>query len=105
MLLTGHNGFIGSVMWPMLKAAGHDVVGLDTYLFESCAFGDAQPDLPSLRMDLRDITARQLQGFDAVIHLAALSNDPLGNVTETLPFQWPRRTSTGSLSASRLSSP
>ena len=80
VLLTGHNGFIGSVMWPMLKAAGHDVVGLDTYLFESCAFGDAQPDLPSLRMDLRDITARQLQGFDAVIHLAALSNDPLGNV-------------------------
>jgi nucleoside-diphosphate-sugar epimerase len=93
VLLTGHNGFIGSVMWPMLKAAGHDVMGLDTYLFEACTFGDAQPDLPSLRMDLRDITAAQLQGFDAVIHLAALSNDPLGNVNAECTYEINHRAS------------
>ena len=80
VLLTGHNGFIGSVMGPMLRAAGHEVIGLDTYLFEKCTFGEPDPALPALRMDLRDVTAEHLRGFDAVIHLAALSNDPLGNV-------------------------
>jgi nucleoside-diphosphate-sugar epimerase len=67
-------------MHPMLSAAGHEVVGLDTYLFEECAFGGPRRALPALRMDLRDVTEADLRGFDAVIHLAALSNDPLGNV-------------------------
>lgn len=80
VLVTGHNGYIGSVLAPMVQAAGHDVVGLDTYLFEGCTFGAEGPALPSLRLDLRDVTVDDLKGFDAVIHLAALSNDPLGNV-------------------------
>jgi nucleoside-diphosphate-sugar epimerase len=65
---------------PMLQAAGHDVVGLDTYLYEACLFGPPVPDVPALRMDLRDVRADHLRGFDAVIHLAALCNDPLGNL-------------------------
>ncbi len=79
VLVTGHNGYIGSVMVPFLKQAGHDIVGLDTYLYEDCTFGPDVPDVPSLRMDLRDVTPGDLAGFDAVIHLAALCNDPLGN--------------------------
>lgn len=80
ILITGHNGYIGSVLTPLARAAGHDVVGLDTYFFDECNFGDAQPDIPSLRLDLRDVEPEHLAGFDAVFHLAALSNDPLGDV-------------------------
>jgi nucleoside-diphosphate-sugar epimerase len=80
VLVTGHNGYIGSVLAPMVRAAGHDVVGLDSYLFEACTFGDDAPAMPARRLDLRDVTVEDLEGFDAVIHLAALSNDPLGNV-------------------------
>jgi nucleoside-diphosphate-sugar epimerase len=77
--VTGHNGYIGSVMVPFLQKAGHEVVGLDTYLYEGCTFGPEIPDPKAMRMDLRDVDASQLRGFDAVIHLAALCNDPLGN--------------------------
>jgi len=77
--VTGHNGYIGSVMVPFLQKAGHEVVGLDTYLYEDCTFGSDVPDVPSMRMDLRDVDPSMLAGFDAVIHLAALCNDPLGN--------------------------
>lgn len=80
ILLTGHNGFIGSVMGPMLAAAGHDVVGLDSFFFEECTFGPSAADVAGLRVDIRDVDAEALRGFDAVIHLAALSNDPLGNL-------------------------
>jgi nucleoside-diphosphate-sugar epimerase len=80
VLVTGHNGYIGSVMVPFLQRAGHEITGLDTYLYEDCTFGREVPDLPSLRMDLRDVTPADLAGFDAVIHLAALCNDPLGNL-------------------------
>lgn len=80
VLVTGHNGYIGSVMVPFLKKAGHDIVGFDTYLYEDCTFGDEVPDVPALRMDLRDVAPADLRGFDAVIHLAALCNDPLGNL-------------------------
>jgi nucleoside-diphosphate-sugar epimerase len=78
--VTGHNGYIGSVMVPFLQKAGHQIVGLDTYLYEECTFGHDVPDVPSIRMDLRDVDATMLHGFDAVIHLAALCNDPLGNM-------------------------
>lgn len=78
--VTGHNGYIGSVMVPFLQKAGHEIIGLDTYLYEGCTFGDEVPDVPSIRMDLRDVDASVLVGFDAVIHLAALCNDPLGNM-------------------------
>ncbi|HEY7683437.1 MAG TPA: SDR family oxidoreductase [Gemmatimonadales bacterium] len=80
VLVTGHNGYIGSVMVPFLQKAGHEIVGLDTYLYEDCTFGPEPADVPSLRMDLRSVTVADVAGFDAVIHLAALCNDPLGNL-------------------------
>jgi nucleoside-diphosphate-sugar epimerase len=80
VLMTGHNGYIGSVMVRVLADAGHEVVGLDTYLFEDCTFGGATSDVPAIRADLRDVEPEPLRGFDAVIHLAAISNDPLGNL-------------------------
>jgi nucleoside-diphosphate-sugar epimerase len=80
VLVTGHNGYIGSILTPMLEEAGHDPVGLDSYLFEECTFGEGAPDVPSLRLDIRDVKASDLEGFDAVLHLAALSNDPLGDL-------------------------
>jgi nucleoside-diphosphate-sugar epimerase len=79
VLVTGHNGYIGSVMVPFLQRAGHEIVGLDTYLYEDCTFGPKVPDVTAIRADLRDVTPGDLVGFDAVIHLAALCNDPLGN--------------------------
>jgi len=80
VLVTGHNGYIGSVMVPLLQAAGHEVCGMDNYLFEDCTFGEDYASIPAIRKDIRDVEAEDLTGFDAVIHLAALSNDPLGNL-------------------------
>jgi nucleoside-diphosphate-sugar epimerase len=80
VLVTGHQGYIGSVLTPMFRAAGHDVVGLDSGLFADCTFGVDGPSVPTIAMDLRDVTADQLRGFDAIVHLAALSNDPLSNL-------------------------
>lgn len=86
VLITGHNGYIGSVLAPMVKAAGHDVVGLDTFLFEGGTFGNYGPRIDSMRMDLRDIQTSDLQGFDAVMHLAALSNDPVGDLNPQVTY-------------------
>ncbi len=86
VLLTGHKGYIGSVGGAMLREAGHDVVGLDTGLFEGCDFGDPAKPLPEVRKDIRDLVPADLKGFDAVIHLAALSNDPLGNLNGNLTY-------------------
>ena len=80
VLVTGHKGYIGSVLVPMLRAADVIVVGLDSELFADCTFGDVPPDAPALRIDVRDVEGSDLRGFDAVIHLAALSNDPLGDI-------------------------
>jgi nucleoside-diphosphate-sugar epimerase len=80
ILLTGHEGYVGSVMTSFLLEAGHYVVGLDTRLFGGCDFGEYKSPIPRLRCDLRDATAWELEGFEAVIHLAAISNDPLGNL-------------------------
>jgi len=80
VLITGHNGYIGSVLAPMVRAAGHDVIGLDTFLFEGGTFGPYGPRYESKRMDLRDVAPSDLRGFDAVMHLAALSNDPVGDL-------------------------
>jgi len=80
VLVTGHNGYIGSVMAPVLQAAGHDVVGLDSFLFADCTHGSATPEVPAIRKDLRDVEPDDLRGVDAVVHLAALSNDPVGDL-------------------------
>jgi len=86
VLLTGHQGYIGSVASQMLTAAGHDTVGLDTSLFAGCDFGTPAPEVPEIRKDIRDLTKVDLEGFDAVVHLAALSNDPLGNLNAGLTY-------------------
>jgi len=86
VLLTGHQGYIGAVAAPMLRAAGHDVVGLDTNLYDNCSFGRGPDAIPEVRADLRDITRADVEGFDAVIHLAALSNDPIGNLNPQLTY-------------------
>jgi nucleoside-diphosphate-sugar epimerase len=84
VLVTGHNGYIGTVLVPMLCAAGHDVVGLDSDLFKSCTFGEEPQPIPAFKKDIRDVEASDLEGFEAVLHLAGLSNDPLGNLNPDL---------------------
>lgn len=79
ILMTGHNGYIGSVMAPLFQNAGHTVLGLDSNLFEGCTLGERPAVVPARRMDVRDVCETDLEGFDAVVHLAAISNDPLGN--------------------------
>src|SRR5438067_10545648 len=84
ILVTGHHGSIGSVAVPMLEGAGHEVTGLDTYFYEGCDFAGDIVDVPTLSMDVRDVTEGTLQGYDAIVHLAALSNDPLGELDADL---------------------
>jgi nucleoside-diphosphate-sugar epimerase len=80
VLVTGNQGYIGSVLAPRVASAGHDVAGLDSGLFVGCDLGAPPEAIPTLRRDVRDVQVADLEGFDAVIHLAALSNDPLGNL-------------------------
>jgi nucleoside-diphosphate-sugar epimerase len=80
ILVTGHNGYIGSVLVPMLEKAGHYVVGLDSDLFAPCTFGSNGHEVEALRTDIRDIESEDLAGLDAVIHLAAVCNDPVGDL-------------------------
>ncbi|NEO16738.1 MULTISPECIES: SDR family oxidoreductase [unclassified Moorena] len=87
VLVTGHKGYIGTVMVPMLLAQGYDVFGLDSDLFEQSTFGEGIRKIPELKKDIRDVTATELEGFDALIHLAGLSNDPLGNLNPDLTYQ------------------
>jgi len=86
ILVTGHHGYIGSVMVGVLQAAGHEICGLDSYLYEGCDFGPDRCTVPSIRKDVRDVEIEDLAGFDAVIHLAALSNDPLGRLNESSTY-------------------
>lgn len=86
VLVTGHQGYLGTVMVPILQAGGHQVTGLDSGLFADCVLGPAPKDPPLIRADLRDVTVAQLNGFDAVIHLAALSNDPLGALAPQITY-------------------
>ena len=80
VLVDGDRGYIGSVLVPFVQAAGHEVVGLDVGWYDGCDFG-AQPNGYEQRTgDIRDVTSEQLEGFDAVIHLAAISNDPIGHL-------------------------
>ena len=94
VLVTGHKGYIGSIMVPMLANAGHEIVGLDTELFEQCSFnGGRILSIPDLKKDVRDVSVDELQGFDAIIHLANLSNDPLGNLNPELTYEINHRAS------------
>ena len=94
--MTGHDGYIGSVMAPVLTEAGHEVIGLDTGFFAECGFGDyAGPAVEGRTADVREAAAFDLSGFDAVVHLAALSNDPLGNLDADLTYQINHRASVG----------
>ncbi|MGB9067697.1 MAG: SDR family oxidoreductase [Candidatus Acidiferrales bacterium] len=93
VLLTGHKGYIGSVAAPMLRSAGHEVVGLDSDLFAGCDFGNIASDIPEISKDLRDITQKDLEGLDAILHFAALSNDPLGDLDPELTYDINHRAS------------
>lgn len=84
VLLTGHAGYIGTVLAPMLIEAGHDVTGLDSDLFRQCTFTSSLADIPQIKKDVRNVEKSDLEGFDAIIHLAGLSNDPLGDYKPTL---------------------
>ena len=87
VLVTGHKGYIGTVMVPMLLAEGHDVAGLDSDLFSNCTFGSGMEEIPSLEKDVRDVEVEDLRGYEAIIHLAGLSNDPLGDLNPNLTFE------------------
>lgn len=87
VLITGHAGYIGSVLAPVVASAGHEVVGLDTNWFEGCTLGREPDKFPEIRGDVRDVELSDLTGFDAVIHLAAVSNDPLGDVDPATTFE------------------
>jgi len=86
VLVTGHDGYIGAVLVPLLLAEGHEVHGLDSGLFSRCALPGTRelPEIEARRLDLRDLGSGDLDGFEAVVHLAALSNDPLGNLDPAL---------------------
>ena len=95
VLVTGHLGYIGTVMVPMLLRSGHEVVGLDSDLYEGCTFaaGGGIVPVPYLRKDVRDVGRGDLEGLDAIIHLSALSNDPLGDLRPELTYEINHRAS------------
>ena len=87
VLVSGHNGYIGSILSPLLINAGHEVVGLDSFFYEECTYGTDRPHPRALRRDIRDVDAADLTGFDAVMHLAALSNDPVGDLRPQITYE------------------
>jgi nucleoside-diphosphate-sugar epimerase len=93
VLVTGHRGYIGVEMASVFRAAGYDVVGLDIGLYDGCDFQAPPDNVPELDVDLRDVTPRHLAGFDAVAHMAALSNDPLGDVNPDITYDINHRAS------------
>ena len=85
VLVTGHEGYIGPVMVDALQGAGHEVVGLDAGFFVADQL-EPSPRVPTIRRDIRDVTAGDLEGVDAVVHLANISNDPLGFLDPAVTF-------------------
>ncbi|MCO5165850.1 MAG: SDR family oxidoreductase [Planctomycetes bacterium] len=86
VLVTGHLGYIGAVLTPMMLREGFEVVGLDSDLYRACTFGGSPPGVPAIIKDIREVTRADLEGFDAIVHLAGLSNDPLGDLDPALTF-------------------
>jgi nucleoside-diphosphate-sugar epimerase len=86
ILMTGSRGYIGTVMAPLMVHAGHEVVGLDTDLYRRSTFGPWRESIRTLVKDVRAVETADLKGFDAVVHLAALSNDPLGDLNPDLTY-------------------
>lgn len=87
ILVTGHRGYIGTVLVPMLVRAGYDVTGLDTDLYARSNFGAPPMEVPCIDVDVRDVEPEVLEGYHAVIHLAGLSNDPLGDLNPALTYE------------------
>lgn len=86
VLVTGHEGYLGSVLVPMLQNAGHDVLGLDTGFYADGTLGPAPAEVKAWRVDLRDVRPEHCDGVDAIVHLAALCNDPLGDLDPQLTY-------------------
>lgn len=93
VLVTGHKGYIGAVLVPMLLSNGFEVIGLDSDLYRECTFGNGLFNIPSIDKDIRDVSQNDFNGFDAVVHLAGLSNDPLGDLNPELTFEINHRAS------------
>jgi nucleoside-diphosphate-sugar epimerase len=87
VLVTGHDGYIGCALMPLLQGAGHEVVGLDSSLFGECGLGDRGFETAELKRDIRDVEPQHLDGFEAVIHLAAISNDPVGDLNPEITYE------------------
>jgi nucleoside-diphosphate-sugar epimerase len=87
VLVTGHNGYIGSVLTPMLQEVGHDVTGLDLDLFASCVMGNAPDEVESVCKDVRDVECEDFAGIDGVVHLAAVCNDPIGDLNPRATYE------------------
>lgn len=93
VLVTGHTGYIGTVLTQRFQDAGHEVRGLDSGLFEACLHGPSPGDPPTVRSDIRDVPTEALDGIEAVVHLAAISNDPMGELATELTHQVNHRAS------------
>ena len=87
VLLAGHNGYIGSILAPLLAGAGHCVSGLDTYYYAGNAVSQAGEDILAVQKDIRDIQLKDVRGYDALIHLAGLSYDRLGEFDRELTYE------------------
>ncbi len=87
VLVTGHKGYIGTILVPMLRKAGHDVLGLDSDLYRNSTYGQTLPDIPEVLKDIRDVEKADLAAIDAIVHLAGLSNDTLGDLNPKLTYE------------------
>ncbi len=93
ILVTGHLGYIGTILTPMLLKDGHEVVGMDSDLYSRCTFGEGIAKVPHIKKDIREAEVGDFRGIEAVLHLAALSNDPLGNLNPDLTYDINHRAS------------